>query len=73
MKVRIYLSNADIKDACRKRRDFESDVKVSPNDVQYIGVDELIRLVKANPEYIPQLKEFLQKWDEEEKEVDMNH
>jgi len=72
MRVRIYLPNIDIRDACRKRRDFESDVEISPNDVQYIDVDELIRLIKANPEYISQIKEFLQKWGEEEKEADIN-
>ncbi len=64
MKVRIYLSNVDIRDACKRRRDFESDVEISPNDVQFIDVDELIRLIKANPEYIPFIKEFLRKWDE---------
>jgi hypothetical protein len=68
MKVRIYLSKYDIKDACKRRSDFYSDVEISPNDVQFINVDELIRLIKANPEYMPMIKEFLRKWDEEEKE-----
>jgi len=27
MRVRIYLSNADIRDACRKRGDFCGDVE----------------------------------------------
>jgi len=66
MRVRIYLSRCYIRDACKRRRDFDNDVEISVNDVQYIGVDELIRLIKANPEYIPQIKEFLQKWGEEE-------
>ena len=68
MRVRIYLSRRDIKDAYKRRRDFENDVEISPNDVQFISVDELIRLIKANPEYIPFVKQFLQKWEEEEKE-----
>ncbi len=66
MRVRIYLSKYDIRDAYRRRSDFQSDVEVSPNDVQFISVNELIRLIKANPEYIPHINEFLRKWDEEE-------
>jgi len=73
MRVRIYLSNVDIKDACKRRREFEGDIEVSPNDVQYISVDELIRLINANPEYIPIIKEFIERWNEEEKEVNINH
>ncbi len=67
MKVRIYLSKYDIRDACKRRSDFQSDVEVTPNDVMFVSVDELIRLIKANPEYIQHIKEFLRKWDEEEK------
>jgi len=62
MRVRIYLSNADIKDACRKRRDFESDVEISPNDVMYISAEDLLRLIKTNPEYIPIIRNALNEW-----------
>jgi hypothetical protein len=65
MRVRIYLSRYDIRDAYRRRSDFESDVEVSVNDVQYIDVNELIRLIRANPEYIPYLKTFLEKFGDE--------
>lgn len=68
MRIRVYLPYIDIKDSCKQRRDFFSDVEVSVNDVQYISVEDLIRLIKANPEYISHIKEFLRKWDEEEKE-----
>jgi hypothetical protein len=64
MRIRVYLPYVDIKDVCRRRSDFYSDVEVSPNDVQFINVDELIRLIKANPEYIQHIKEFLRKLDE---------
>ena len=68
MRVRVYLSKYDIKDACKKRSDFYGDVEISSSDVQFISIGELMDLIRANPEYIPQLREFLEKWDEEEKE-----
>ena len=66
MRVRIFLSKYDIREACKRKSDYFSDVELSINDVQYISADELLRLIKANPEYIPIIKNALAQWSDEE-------
>ena len=62
MRIRIYLTYQEIKEACRRKRDFETDYNASVNDVEFIDLTELERIIKANPEYIPHLRRFLEEW-----------
>ena len=67
MRVRIYLSYDDIKDACKRHKPIFTDVEVSPSDVQFISLQDLQRLVDANPEYVPLLLNYLkERWGEKQ-------
>ncbi len=68
MRIRIYLTYQEIKDACRRKRDMETSYNASVNDVKYIDLIELERLIQANPEYIKLLKEFIEKLEESDRE-----
>ncbi len=45
MRIRIYLTYQEIKDACRRKRDMETSYNASVNDVKYIDLIELERLI----------------------------
>ncbi|CAD98933.1 hypothetical protein AFV1_ORF72 [Captovirus AFV1] len=66
VRIKLYVPYQDIRDNCKRRTDFYSDFEISVDDIQYISFSELIRLVKANPEYIEQLKKVLTEWDKGE-------
>ncbi len=46
----------------------ETSYNASVNDVKYIDLIELERLIQANPEYIKLLKEFIEKLEESDRE-----
>jgi hypothetical protein len=65
MRVRVYLSYLDIKEACRRHKDVFTDVEIATSDVQFISLQELQRLIDANPEYVPLLLNYLkERWGE---------
>jgi len=66
MRVKVYIPFADIRDNCEQKNDFNSEIEISVNDITFITAEDLIKLIKSNPVYLPIIKKELEKWDIED-------
>jgi len=63
MRVKVYIPFVDIRDNCEQKNDFNSEIEISVDDITFITAEDLIKLIKSNPGYLPIIKKELEKWN----------